>query len=321
MAEKGFWDLQRAVFRLHGERRYEEALAAAAAAAGRFPEEGAKTRFWVACLESRLGRCDEAVRTLEEGVAGGLWWSERMLSEDPDLASLQEREDFQALVRECERRHRAAEAKLYADLVVLTPEGFPRDRLLPALLALHAREGNAAACAATFRPALSMGLVVAAPQGTQLSSERLFSWDDRERAKREVLAAYEKLLAGYPVDPARVVLAGVSQGAAVALCLALSGRIPRSRGFVAVIPSVIGVEACLPRAPEAARRGLRGWILVGEKDPRCERVRTLHQNLIQAGLPCELVVEEGLGHEIPDDFAERLQAAIGSLLGADGLQG
>lgn len=62
MATEGFLDYRNGVFRYYGESRYREALALARKAAAKFPDYDAKTSFWIACLQSRLGNYDAALR-------------------------------------------------------------------------------------------------------------------------------------------------------------------------------------------------------------------------------------------------------------------
>lgn len=314
----GFRDLRRAMwamFRFYEEGRYREALEAARQAAAAAPDEEARTAFWIACLLSRLGELDEAMRTLGEARAHGRWWGKEILLGDPDLAPLHGRTDFQALVAECAEAQRTAQAQAKPESLVLTPPGFSPNSTYPLLIALHGRMGTADELVPHFRSALAHGMILAVPQGTQLAAEGFYTWDDPERAERDVGWAYEGLRQRYPIDPQRVVLAGGSQGAALAMSLAVKGDPIPAQGFIAVIPSTRGSEAWLPHLPRAVQRGVRGWILTGGKDPRSAQVQALHQKMSQVGLPCQLVVVPNLGHEFPDDFPARLSTALAFVLG------
>lgn len=138
----------------------------------------------------------------------------------------------------------------------------------------------------------------------------MYTWDEPAQAERDVAWAYGDVVQSQPVDRGRTVLAGVSQGGALAIDLALKGAPIPACGFIAVVPSPRGTEAALAHAPHAARRGVRGWILTGDKDPRVGKVHSLHELLVQAGLTCQLEVVPGLGHEIPEGFPARLARAL-----------
>jgi hypothetical protein len=68
-------------------------------------------------------------------------------------------------------------------------------------------------------------------------------------------------------------------------------------------------------ARPAARRGVRGWLITGDRDAAQQAVELLHAQLLDAGLECRIDVIPGLGHTFPDDFGERLKAALPFLLG------
>jgi len=310
MNEPTFAELRRAMFRHYGERRYREALAAARAAGERFPDQEARTAYWEACLLCRGGNADEAVRVLEIARSHGRWWGEGLLTKDPDLEPLWGRAEFARLVGGCREAHRAALAAAKPQVFILRPDVSLPLSSPPLLLSLHGRSGSAEEDAPYFQSATARGWIVALAQGTQLEGEGMYTWDDSTQAKEDVAWAYKEVLRSQPVDPDRVVLAGISQGGALALALALQSELLSVCGFVAVIPSVTLAEEALDHAREAARRGVRGWIISGEKDPRCARVRDLHAKLVQAGLVCHLEVLPNLGHEIPEGFAVQLAQAL-----------
>jgi predicted esterase len=305
-----FEDLRRALFRSHGEGRYEEALAAAREAWRRFPEHEARTAYWVACLLCREGKPQEALRVLRDARSRGHWWGEGLLTKDPDLEPLWGRTEFLRLVEECRGAHRAAQAAAKPRVLVLRPDVLLPASPHPLLLSLHGRGGSAEEYAPYFQSATACGWIISLAQGTQLEGEEMYTWDEPAQAERDVAWAYGDVVQSQPVDRGRTVLAGVSQGGALAIDLALKGAPIPACGFIAVVPSPGGTEAALAHAPHAARRGVRGWILTGDKDPRVGKVHSLHELLVQAGLTCRLEVVPGLGHEIPEGFPARLARAL-----------
>lgn len=310
MNEPTFSELRRAMFRHYGEARYREALAAAREAEERFPDQETRTAYWVACLLCRDGNADEAVRVLETARNHGHWWGEGLLKKDPDLEPLWGRPEFVRLAEGCREAHRAAQAAAKPRVFILCPDVPLSPSSHPLLLSLHGRSGNAEEDAPYFQSATARGWIVALAQGIQLEGEGMYTWDDPTQAKEDVAWAYGEVLRSHPVDPNRIILAGISQGGALALALTLQGKLLPACGFVAIIPSATLIEEALDHACEAARRGVRGWIASGEKDPRCTRVRDLHAKLVRAGLVCHLEVFPNLGHEIPEDFAAQLSQAL-----------
>ncbi len=63
--------------------------------------------------------------------------------------------------------------------------------------------------------------------------------------------------------------------------------------------------------------GLRYVMLMGTLDPRHDECRRLAEQLRAAGAEVRLDVIEGLGHDYPADFAQRLAAAVDWMLGGN----
>ena len=147
--------------------------------------------------------------------------------------------------------------------------------LRPALVVLHGARGSAELEMDAWRPAARLGYVVAAMQSAQPSASGLFCWDDRERTLAELTA-----LAGQLPAHGRLVLAGFSQGAWLALNLALQGSLFPAAAVVMAAPFVGDLERLAP----AARR-LRIHLLAGTDDPLAESVPALAQRYDVQSIP------------------------------------
>ncbi|WP_211291285.1 alpha/beta hydrolase [Kineococcus xinjiangensis] len=131
------------------------------------------------------------------------------------------------------------------DALLLVPPGLPADGPVPLVVALHGAGGDAAGGLAPLRPlAEAHGLVLVAPDS------RGATWDavgggfgvDVEVVDR----ALAEVFATVPVDPARVAVAGFSDGASYALGLGLAN----GDLFSAVVAFSPGF---VPRGPRAGR--------------------------------------------------------------------
>jgi hypothetical protein len=120
------------------------------------------------------------------------------------------------------------------------------------------------------------------------------------------------------------VLAGGSQGGAVAVAEALSGKYLGCRGFLAVAPSfglswanthdVADLRALIR---SGAERGLRGAVLAGEEDPLLAGAEQLRDEAAKADFPLQLEVERGLGHDFPPAFEPKIARALDFVLAAE----
>jgi dienelactone hydrolase len=286
-----FDDLRWTCALYNGEGRHEEALACAEEAWGRFPERRHVSWWLVAYTNMQLGRPSDALSAIEAAEAANSLWRIGLLDNEV-FDPLRQEPRFAGLLARAEAR--IAARGFEARLISAFPEPPAPD--MPLLLGLH----GAAAVAEDFHrhwlPAVELGCVVASVQSSQPATDGTFCWDDSHLARRDLAAVLPDL-------PARgeVVLAGFSQGAAIALDLALSGEVDRVTGVIGVAPSYTRTAGY----PEGARP-LRVAILHGADDPWAIGVPATVEALRAAGHQVHVDAVPGLGHGYPDDFAERL---------------
>jgi len=303
-----FFRRSEAMMAFYADARYADALNVTEQLAVEFPDEIATTSFWRVCLLSRMGKIDEALKAMSNALEGGMWWSEWQLRRDEDLTPLQGSPAFEAMVAECRARQAAAQRDSKPEVSVHLPGG---DGPHPLLIALHGRGSGPDRDFRYWEPVLQMGWVLAMPQSSQLGSPNTFIWDDAARAQEEIAAHYENLRERYPMDPQRVILAGFSQGAGLAIRICLRGLIP-ARGFLAVVPGRIATED-LDEAIRSAR-GKRGYLVVGDRDPRYETSAQIHALLNRNGIPCEMEDHPEMGHEFPRNFDQSILSAMRFLM-------
>lgn len=300
------------VMSAHAHGRYREALESVREAAPRFPDRAESIAYWEACLLARLNEPAQALLALRHGLQRGLWWSPEMLRRDPDLESVREDAEFVAIVEACERQLREAQAQAVLQLQVYRPSA--ASAASPLLIALHWRFRHLADFTPWWLPAVRQGTVLAIPRSSQQLGMDAFGWDDRERTTRDIAEAYDRLRTAEQGDTRKVLLAGASQGGAVALELALAGSPVPAQGFILVVPAIHDVDAVLADAASAAQRGLQGWVVTGDRDYGRDQAIALGERLTQWGIPCHVDVVPGLGHEFPGDFEARLPAALAYVL-------
>jgi len=297
-----------AVMELYRAGQYPEALRIAVQLAAEFPDDDATTSLWRVCLLSRTGRTDEALKTMAEAMERGNWWSDQPLRADDDLSPLQGLPAFESMVKECIRRRLMAVRAAKPELLVRIPSSAPP---FPLVIALHGAGTTAAQCLPDWMPAVELGFMLAVPQSAEPGSPGAYVWDDLARALEQVSGQFRELLKGNEVDTERVIVAGFSQGAALAVQLVLRRRIS-GRGFLAVAPG----RQILHDLDEIVRTGAgaRGYFILGGRDRRHNSLAEIHALLNQRGVTCELEDHPELGHELPSDFRSSLAAAFNFLM-------
>jgi len=317
MEAKNWAEIQDRVITLYGQGRLREALEAANSAAEIFPERATRTSYWRACLYSLLGETQEALAILEKAVANGIWWSETTLLNESDLAPIRDTPEFREIVLACKHLSAAAQEAARPQLIVLPPRKAEGASPPPLLMALHSRGSDAQKFAPYWQPAADAGVVVAIPQSSQVCAKDEFCWDDEDKAATEVTWAYEKMRDSYRFDPSRLVLAGASQGGRIAITAALKGDPFQSRGFIAVVPAVRDIEGFVVLVDKAAARGIKGYIITGDRDQFYQGACRLQDAMEKNGLLCKLDVRPGMGHRFPPDFSDTLLRALDFILKGD----
>ncbi|MBO2521375.1 MAG: alpha/beta hydrolase [Clostridia bacterium] len=297
MHEAEFQRFRSQLFALYDQKAYAEALALIDEKGGAFSDFESDILFWRACLAGRLGDRDGALAALRKAAERGYWYHERMLR-DPDLDGIRDSEELAELQNVFLERYQRAQAEARPDRRVWEPRGAARGLLV----ALHGGSGSLASEGELWRPAAEWGWRVAALQSSQVLAPGRFHWSDRGKALEEVRAHLAALGA-----ERSAVLAGFSQGAALAIRWALSQEVP-AQGFLAVAPS-FRMEQVAPLV-DGAPRGLKGYIVIGTGDWCYASAKELAAALAKAGLACFVEARDGLGHDYPPAFEESLRRGL-----------
>jgi dienelactone hydrolase len=307
-----FLALNDRVFALYGEGRLAEALHVVDEESDGLPRWRSRTTYWRACLLGALGRPDESLAALRSGLDAGLWWRPDWLTTDQDLEPLWDLSDFAEIVSSSERRQAAANTGRpeRPEVRIFPPAGEPRGLLV----ALHMYGVTADESASYWRAATEEGLAVAVPESTRIQADGLPCWDDEEAVRRDVALAIEEARTLTP-GADDLILAGASQGGMRAIEMTLRGEPGNARAFIGVVAGLADLDLLEETARAAARRGVRGWLLTGDRDAAQQAVELLHAQLRDAGLDCRIDVIPGLGHTFPQDFGVRLKAALPFLAG------
>jgi predicted esterase len=317
-----FWADTFRLLDLSAAKRDNDALALAMEIAERFPEQAAESSYLLACAYKRAGHDEQALRALEVALDRGSCWNHSLLLWSPSLKPLQDRPRFHRILDRSKTMMEALEAGTRVSVAVFPPPQAVETAVAPPLLLpLHGGADIPGEHDGYWAAAAGRGVLVSIAQSSQRRSSDTFWWGgppepfDRERSERDVQAAYDEVRATYAFDGSRVALGGFSQGAVLAVTLALQNRPFPIHGFACVGPGVESLEPLIPLMEPAGARGLRGWILAGETERGLGMVTRLSDALKTHGVPCQLEVVRGIGHEFPDDFGARLQSGLHFVFG------
>ncbi len=310
-----FEELARQLQNHFDQGTYAEGLDQVARLMDEYPDHQAALKYYQMGLAARLGQTGLVNQVLENALKTGIWYSGEFLQRSPWLENMHADPEFERLV-EISAQMALHDPKSHLPLIAIHAEGQcgAEDDPCPLLLFLHGNDDTAQRNVPHWRSAAEQGWLVVFPQSKQSFWTEGYAWYDHESAAEQIQEHLTKLVRGYNLDPERIVLAGFSMGADVALWLALSGRM-KARGFILLGPG--GPLVDNPRELEMllqnpANPDLRGAIIMGEADRTIvqENVEVLNQRLNDHSIACYLETHPDLTHEYPTDFEDSLQKAL-----------
>lgn len=300
---------------LFEQKNYAEAAAMLERVLDRFPENVRANAFNLAVARVYLGQPDKAIDALEVGLRRGIFYS-RWDFDGEVMSPLKQNARFAAFWKANLDRLAEADRKSTMRLEVVTPPGYDATKRYPLFVALHGGGETIAALKPNWvSPRLQAEFIVAYVQSSQVASMTGFHWQDEDRTRRDLQAAYADVVARYPVDPDRVIVGGFSSGGFASLVTAFHQTLA-VRGFVALCPEV-PASVTDDDIAAAVKRNLRGALITTELDHRVAAQRAFAERWKKAGLDAEFAVTPNIGHWFPKDFAEQLDRAIARILAPD----
>ncbi len=299
--------LDRAVMAHMEKDEKEEAIALLEKGLERFPEEVFLITNDLAYIYSLMGEAykEKILEVLAYGNQKGCFYYLR--EEDERWSALRSTESFQRLVQKNKWLRIAKQEQTEMTYDVVLPQAFDAKKTYPLHMALHGW-GESGAFFQRFWTSekLKSDYITLFVQSSQVVTSEGYSWDDTERAEKEILAAYREVVDQYPVDPDRVVLGGFSQGGTMSLDLMCRGILP-CETYVVLCPD--RPKSCTIEAMKGLR-GIEGTILTGEHDPCLEDQKQLVADLKAQGVQVHFSVVEDLGHWFPENLPELIDRAL-----------
>lgn len=309
-----FDELNTEAMRLYQQGQFAETYDLLTTEGERFtaPDASYMTLYLRSCMAARIGKPDLAIDLIQESFDRGEWYGEQLLRQSPSYAPLQGMPEFERLV--AIGRAKQAEASAPREPLVLEPEGgCTSEQACPTIFALHGNTERAQSALDGWRAIVEQGWLLAAAHSSQVSSYNRHVWDDQDAALRDVEAQFGQLRERYNIDPDRLIVAGFSMGGATALHAALIGTIPAT-GFILLGPGggfMLEPESWRPLIAQAAGKGLRGYVLLGEHDQDlAEAAQATVDLLNEGGIPCGFEVIPSIGHAYPADFGPIISRAL-----------
>jgi len=291
--------------RLYSEGKYAEALSLTEQHADQFPEHAARITFWKMCLLSMCGRKEEVISLFRQGIDSSLWWGKRQFA-DTDLDAVRDMPEFQRLMQVSLEKYEQAHKQAKPERVLLVPD--TQSTLMPLLIALHGGGGTKDSNLEEWDVACRRGWLVLSPQSTSLIFPNAYWWEeDLEQRLQDIKVHVEEVLQSYPIDEARIVTAGISQGSGMAIYAALSEKLP-ARGFISIAVGWRDTDSIAVLAAQA--KSVRGYFVIGEKDHALQSATEIRKILKDHNISFAEEIHPDLAHEFPPDLEKTFEQAV-----------
>lgn len=265
----------------------------------------------MACLWALKGDGDKAVTWLGKSVELG-FTDLNLMKTDPDLESIRGTAGYkQALAKMTDKfEFNFEKAAAASKPIVIVPDGVDKEKA-KVIVALHPYGGTAEGIVEKWQKvAAEAGAVLVAPRAVRkLDGRDGFSWGETDEADVLLKNALQVLTGEHKVKPDKMVLTGFSQGGFMTFNLGLK-HADKFCGLIPVAGRYSSREAELAEGTK-----LRVYMMVGSKDRAVSTNKRAKDTFTEAGVPCELVIYEGLGHAFPDEHEVELKKAIAYAFG------
>ena len=252
---------------------------------------GPQALYFLACLAGGDGQPECALEWLNLAIRENGWWYRPEVLDDDDLAALQDDPAFRALKALSDGRYDEAVSKSRA---VFSWTGKKSHQLF---LAVHGNTQNAQLAREDWQPLLDPAWQLETIQSAEPDGFGTYRWSYDMESYVPVADAIEKMQhAGY----ARISCGGFSAGCDMLLrAIALSPA--RCDALVLQSPWLPMLEERAEELVHAIRqKNIQVKIRCGSEDGDClPMAEQLHGLLQKAGIPAELVIQQGNRHQFP----------------------
>lgn len=319
-AYPSFQELYARLQTLYQAEEYAAALNLTNQALEAFPENRTVLDYWRIALCAKTEDSSGALEAFRDALDHGSWFSELLLRRSPSLQVLQGNPAFEALIQRNQETAELEHARQYP-LFLLRPQGKCQSGgpACPLLIGLHTNGGTVQSSIEFWKPAATLGWLVAAPQSSQALMKGAYVWDDRETAEREIRKDYNTLIENYSINPWQTVLAGHSLGGETAIWLTLKGAL-KNQYFLAVGPAgpwIDDLSSWQTLLKEDLPGGCRGYVLFGEEDDTIsqENILEMIELFNRAGVNTAYESIPGAEHDYQPVYEAAILRALNYLIG------
>ncbi|MGD2092298.1 MAG: dienelactone hydrolase family protein [Candidatus Aminicenantes bacterium] len=302
--------------RLFYQQKHQEAIELLKDLMEKFPEKLHEINWSLAFNYCLNGQYEESLEMFDYSLKKGIFFPFHPEINIWEPLEKYDSQRFKKIIEKTRQLRDQAQKKAKPKLEVLLPEKYSDNEKYPLFIVLPGWGGDIEFSQRHWNShRLRKEFIVAYMQSSQVVQTQGFAWDDIPLGRKEIKQLYEQTVKDYAVDVDKVIIGGYSQGGMMVMDIIFNRAIPL-KGFVAVCPGGSIPEALTKgNAAKAAEKGVKGYIISGEKDDFLPEQEEIIKILKEADFPYQMEVMPGMYHWFPSDFGKQLDLAIEDVLG------
>ena len=301
--------LDKDVDHLYASQQYDQAIELLTKAEALFPDHLYEILLYKNFIFMGTGDHDNWLSSLEKMVNNGLFTGLEWEMFNP----IRDTPRFKAVAKKNSQLRIEAQQNARMEYQVHTPDGYDSNKMYPLFIALHGDGHKVTDFVASYWPTetiLAQGFILVYVQSSQVVTSGGFGWTlNYDITRADVKAAYEAVVAEYPIDTKNVLIGGFSGGSIASIEIAMANTVA-VRGFISLCPSIKPTSFTPENVAFAAHRGIRGVLLEGEWEGEVPAEKEMMAIMNDTGFPYEFIINPNVGHMPPPDFPQKLLDAI-----------
>ncbi|TYR73635.1 hypothetical protein FZC79_17305 [Rossellomorea vietnamensis] len=300
-----FLVLQRSAIDLIKEEKYQDAIKSLEDAKTIFPNKVDRIGHWLTGIYCIQNNKKDALKELKEVLHKGLYWNPNILTNDTDLSLIQDSEEFAEIIhksKELYNLHKRNSSSLLHTVGNSQSE--------TTITALHWKNSNALDFSQQIvTDNLRDRYLFSFIQSSQLFSHGCYHWDDYDMAKNEIENSDVKFNDKVESAIKNRIIFGASQGADTAIQMYFEP----TRDYdtvIALLPTLANLDIIEEKIKTHQKTKVKFVIITGDKDYYYTNVLEAMPIFEKYNVPCKLIVIEGMGHTIPENFEELFEENI-----------
>lgn len=306
-----FKEIMERVFSLYREGKYEEALLFVKENKINYLKLLSRLYYYEACLLSVLNKKDEAIKTLNEALNFGFWWSVNTLNYEKDFDLIRDSIEFKKIIEKIREIEEKEKKLIKREYLIFEPIDFDKNKNYPLLIFLYPRDSNIYDFSKYFEiENIKKNFYLLFPQSPIKTSFDGYSWDDPETSYKEIIEILKEVLEKYRnINNQEIIISGASQGARISLEIYLK-KLINIKGWIGIIPAFRDLNYLFPLLDSIKGENYKFSFIVGKKDSFYKIAYELNNELIKRGFKTLFIENENLGHSIPKNFEEVLSECL-----------